>query len=426
MTLFRCIAIFTPLILVIILNSGYSQQVTREPKRVAIFLYDGVELLDFAGPGEVFTAAGFKTYTVSVEGNALTSQGFVKIHPEFSMDAAPTPDILVFPGGSAGPTSNTPSVIQWIKKLQREGCAFMSVCTGAFILAKAGLLDEKRVTTHWGSIKSLAIALPKSTVLEHTRFVDNGSVITTAGVSAGIDGALHLVSRIKGMDAAKRTARYMEYDKWNPQDGTVDKKNEYLQKLQQPADAQGNSKPGTPSADQVPYLGEFKNEAVALKEKGEYVHAEQLLKAGIKFYHSNSASLYSELTEIYVKQGKPAPTTSSALIAMIREGKVDDAVARLEKDAKAFPGWQIFGEEELNEAGYYLMFEKNDVNSAIKVFLLNVREYPESFVAYDSLGEAYLKAGKKDLAIVNYKKSLMLDGDNANARKILAEMGVNN
>src|SRR5688572_27255238 len=132
----------------------FSQEKPRDPKRVAIFLYEGVELLDFAGPGEVFSAAGFKTYTVSADGKPLKSQGFVSVQPEFSIDNAPVPDILVVPGGNSTPTTNNPRVIQWITDLTGNGCSFMSVCTGAFILAKAGLLDNKRITTHWGSTKS--------------------------------------------------------------------------------------------------------------------------------------------------------------------------------------------------------------------------------------------------------------------------------
>ena len=227
----RSVILFYALILSFVLDEANGQTKPVEPKNVAIFLYQGVELLDFAGPGEVFSAAGFNTYTMSVDGKSLTSQGFVRIQPEFSIETAPTPDIVVFPGGSAGPTSNDPNVMAWIKKLNAHGSYFMSVCTGAFILAKAGLLDNKRVTTHWGSTKSLGQTIPTSTVLERTRFVDNGTIITTAGVSAGIDGALHLVSRIKGLEAAKKTAHYMEYEKWDPQEGVVDKKNAYLQEV---------------------------------------------------------------------------------------------------------------------------------------------------------------------------------------------------
>jgi transcriptional regulator GlxA family with amidase domain len=202
----RSVILIYALLLSFVLGEAQGQTKRVEPKNVAIFLYQGVELLDFAGPGEVFSAAGFNTYTMSVDGKSLTSQGFVKIQPEFSIETAPAPDIVVFPGGSAGPTSSDPAVMAWIKKLNAHGSYFMSVCTGAFILGQVWTVGQQRVTTHWGSTKSLAKTLPTSTVLESTRFVDNGTIITTAGVSAGIDGALYLVSRIKGLDAAKKNS----------------------------------------------------------------------------------------------------------------------------------------------------------------------------------------------------------------------------
>jgi len=416
----RSVILIYALLLSFVLGEAQGQTKPVEPKNVAIFLYQGVELLDFAGPGEVFSAAGFNTYTMSVDGKSLTSQGFVKIQPEFSIETAPAPDIVVFPGGSAGPTSSDPAVMAWIKKLNAHGSYFMSVCTGAFILAKSGLLDNKRVTTHWGSTKSLAKTLPTSTVLERTRFVDNGTIITTAGVSAGIDGALHLVSRIKGLDAAKKTAHYMEYEKWNPQEGVVDKKNAYLERI-----GTEGSRPNSPMEEQiVPFPGEFKNMASALSDQGQYLQAEKVLKEGIRL-NPASALLYAGLADVYSKLGKPVPTSSSDLVTMIREGKVEEAIGRVEKDKKDFPGWKVFDEDQLNDAGYYLLYEKNDIAGAIRIFELNAREFPESANAYDSLGEAYLKAGKKDLTIASYKKSLMLNEQNENARKVLTEIAPN-
>ena|SRR5688572_3582563 len=412
-------AILIYALLLVFFGEGQAQKKPAEPKNVAIFLYQGVELLDFAGPGEVFSAADFNTYTMSVDGKALTSQGFVKIQPEFSIETAPAPDIVVFPGGSAGPTSEDPKVMEWIKKLNSRGSFFMSVCTGAFILAKAGLLDNKRVTTYWGSTKSLGKTLPTSTVMENTRFVDNGTIITTAGVSAGIDGALHLVSRIKGLEAAKKTAHYMEYEKWNPEEGVVDKTNVYLQKI-----GMEGSKSSSSTEEMAPFPGEFRNMASALSGQGQNLQAEKVLKEGIKLYPA-SALLYTGLSEVYSKLGKPVPVSSSTLVKLIRDGKVDEALVRIEKDKKGFPGWKVFDEDEFNDAGYYLLYEKNDIAGAIRIFELNVREFPESANVYDSLGEAYLKAGKKDLAIVNYKKSLMLNEHNENARKVLMEIAAN-
>ena len=119
------------------------------------------------------------------------------------------------------------------------------------------------------------------------------------------------------------------------------------------------------------------------------------------------------------------PTASTTLVEMVRAGNVKEAMDRIERDQRDFPGWKICDEIGFNDAGYYLLYEKNDIAGAIAIFELNVREFPNSSNAYDSLAEAYLKAGKKELAIDNYKKSLLLDERNEHAKKILAEIAAN-
>jgi transcriptional regulator GlxA family with amidase domain len=192
-------------------------------RNVAVFIHEGVELLDFAGPGEVFAAAraagggrAFNVYTVAAAPELITSQGFLSVKPQYTFENAPRPDIVVLPGGNTGIPLQNPKVIEWVKSTSQDAEVMISVCTGAFLLARAGLLDGKEVTTHWGSIERLKSEFPKATVLENRRFLDNGRVITTAGVSAGIDGALHVVDRLLGREAASRTARYMEY-LWTPE-----------------------------------------------------------------------------------------------------------------------------------------------------------------------------------------------------------------
>jgi transcriptional regulator GlxA family with amidase domain len=201
-----------------------SKAQTDSAKKVAIFLYNGAEVLDFAGPSEVFAASGFQTYIMSIDGKEILSQGFITVKPQYSLENAPIPYIVVFPGGGATSAAKDPRVMEWLKKLYDRGSILMSVCTGAQVLARAGFLDNKNVTTWHGYIKELQLLVPSSVVLGNTRFVDNGNIITTAGVSAGIDGALYLVSRLNGMEAAKQTAYYMEYDKWDPKAGRVDVK----------------------------------------------------------------------------------------------------------------------------------------------------------------------------------------------------------
>jgi putative intracellular protease/amidase len=403
----------TTLLLVCIVISTRAQLLPNEPKNVAIFLYEDVELLDFAGPGEVFSSSGFNTYTVSANGKELTSQRFVKIKPDYSIENAPAPDIIVFPGGNAGPSANDPAVMNWIKNTNSNGTSFMSVCTGAFIIAKAGLLENKRVTTHWGSTKNLARQYPSTTVMEDTRWVDNGFVITTAGVSAGIDGALHFVARIKGRDEAQRTARYMEYDKWNPDNGVVDVKNELLENFLSDRQTSDNK------SRKAPFPGEYINFANKLISNGDLTKAKLLVEQGIKLY-PRFDDLFKVLRVIKKKNGEPVPVEESELLGMIREGKVNEALARYEKDKKAFSGWRIFDENAMNDAGYFLLLEKKDVAGAIKVFELNTREFPDSPNTFDSLAEAQLMAGNKKEGIENYRKAAAMGLENS--KKMLKEL----
>lgn len=186
---------------------------------ICFYLQDGVEVLDFAGPMEVFSYAGFRVFTVSAKKEPLLAQGILKIIPDYSINDAPPSDILAFFGGSAGKAANDPAVISWIESRRPSTQYFFSVCTGAFIIGKAGILDSLTATTFHESIDALRKALPSTKVLSNVRFVDNGQVITTAGISAGIDGALHLVAKLKGEAMAREVAEYMEYDKWIPGQG---------------------------------------------------------------------------------------------------------------------------------------------------------------------------------------------------------------
>ena len=195
-------------------------------RNVAIVLYQGAEVLDFAGPTEVFEAAGyqgavrgqpaFRVYTVAKSKAPIVSQHVVTIIPEFSIDDAPASDLIVIPGGDIAPLKDDPKMMAWIERSTRSAEITMSVCTGAFVLGKAGLLDGHTATTWYGAIERLRKENPKADVQEGRRLVDAGRVVTTAGVSAGIDGSLHVVARLLGRVVADRTARYMEYH-WTPE-----------------------------------------------------------------------------------------------------------------------------------------------------------------------------------------------------------------
>ena len=207
-------------------------------KTIAFYLQDGVEVLDFAGPMEVFAYAGYKVFTVSATKDPIKSQGILTVTPDYSIEDAPEADILAFFGGNSSAAVQNKAVIDWVKKQQNIDYYF-SVCTGAFVLAEAGILEGKTATTFHNALDNLENQYPKVNVRRDVRFVDNGEVITTAGISAGIDGALHLVAKLQGVNAAKRTAYYMEYDNWKLGDGLLlTQKNPYATTIDTKALAQ--------------------------------------------------------------------------------------------------------------------------------------------------------------------------------------------
>lgn len=214
---------FLPLALACGLSARAEESRPWARRNVAIVLYDGVEILDFAGPTEVFTAAGngsFRVYTVAPTHAPVLSQHVLSIKPDYSVDDAPVPDILVLPGGNSSGFTRSAAGMGWVRKVTGQNEISMSVCSGAFILARLGLLDGRPATTHWGAIQGLRNGFPKVQVKTDVRFVDAGRIVTTAGVSAGIDGALHVVNRLLGDDVAWETARYMQYV-WEPEESAV-------------------------------------------------------------------------------------------------------------------------------------------------------------------------------------------------------------
>ena len=197
-----------------------------KPVKVAILVYPGVELLDFSGPAEVFSnARDVRVYLVSTGAKSLATKAkLVHLTANYTLADAPKPDILVVPGGPmevvAGVYRN-PAALAWIKQADRGTQLTMSVCTGAFILSRAGLAHHKSITSHWSAVDSLQRFDPQAKVLKDKRFVEDGKLLTTAGVSAGIDGALRVVAELRGPDEAVAVARLMQYDNWQPGQGLV-------------------------------------------------------------------------------------------------------------------------------------------------------------------------------------------------------------
>jgi transcriptional regulator GlxA family with amidase domain len=189
-------------------------------KNVAILIFDEVEVLDFCGPFEVFSVAGritgldhFHVYTVAETDRPVIARNCLSINPAHTLSNCPPPDILIIPGGyGTRHEMHNETLIRWIKQRAENVELLLSVCTGALLLAKAGLLEGLSATTHHGAIDLLREAAPNTAVLGSERIVDNGKVILSAGISAGIDMSLYVVSSLLGEQQAEKTAAYMEYD----------------------------------------------------------------------------------------------------------------------------------------------------------------------------------------------------------------------
>jgi putative intracellular protease/amidase len=185
---------------------------------VAIFVFEGVQIIDFAGPYEVFGQAGFNTFTVAETPGPITTTFGQKIVASYTLADMPPVDVLVIPGGDVDPQVAKPAVIAWIREREPSVKHILSVCNGAFILAKTGLLDGLTATTFYDMIPDLKKDAPKTRIVSDQRFVDNGKTITTAGLSSGIDGALHVVEVLRGKARAQQVALNMEYQ-WRPDSG---------------------------------------------------------------------------------------------------------------------------------------------------------------------------------------------------------------
>lgn len=195
-------------------------------RTVGIFIFDDVEVLDFAGPYEVFsrtrTVAGadsrrtdesapFTVFTVARSHDVVTAIGGLRVVPDYAWSDAPAINLLVVPGGfGTRPLLTDRPTLDWVASAAASAQQVTSVCTGALLLAKIGLLRDRRATTHWAALDLLASIDPSVGVQRDVRVVEDG-IFTSAGVSAGIDMAFAVVERLCGKEVADETARYIEY-----------------------------------------------------------------------------------------------------------------------------------------------------------------------------------------------------------------------
>lgn len=195
-----------------------------ETKRVGIVLFENIEVLDFCGPFEVFSAtclheekrreetSPFEVLLVAEHPSPITTTGGMKVIPHCTFENCPRLDILLVPGGwGTRKELKNPVMLDWLRTRAAEVETLTSVCTGSMLLGFAGLLDGLHATTHWRSLDWMRDSFPSVTVEYEQHVVEDGRVFTSAGISAGIDMALKVVARYFGDAIAKATARYMEY-----------------------------------------------------------------------------------------------------------------------------------------------------------------------------------------------------------------------
>ena len=193
-------------------------------KRVGILIFDDIEILDFTGPYEVLSAtrlneskrredsSPFEVITVAEKQDVIRAQGGLKVIPDYSFANCPPLDVLVVPGGwGTRREINNKELTDWINKKGDEVELITSVCTGAVLLGKAGLLKGHKATTHWKAITWMRELFPEIEVIENEHVVKDGVVFTSAGISAGIDMALHIVAHYFGDEVCEATAKHMEY-----------------------------------------------------------------------------------------------------------------------------------------------------------------------------------------------------------------------
>jgi len=186
---------------------------------IGIYIYDNAEVLDFSGPFEVFTTAQriskkslFTTYLINEVNQIVKARANYKVIPDHHINNHPDLDLLIVVGGDHSQEVNKPEVIEWISHQSKKVRIIASVCTGAFLLAKAGVITDQEVTTHWEDISDLQQQYPNLQVKREVRWVEQNNLITSGGISAGIDMSLYLVSQFSSLQLAEATAKQMEFN----------------------------------------------------------------------------------------------------------------------------------------------------------------------------------------------------------------------
>ena len=346
---------------------GEDVTVSAAAKRVAVLVFSGVELLDFAGPAEIFAGARddeqnplFEVYTVGIAKKPIKSMRFLTLTPQFDATDAGKPDILVLPGGNVEAVMNNAALLQWIEQQREAGCLLFSVCNGASVLAKLGYLDGLEVATHHDNIALLELLAPAAKCRRDCKFVDNGKVVTAAGISSGIDAALYVVSRISGPEVAKRVATYIEYDHYTGL--------------------------GEPIASQP-----IKDEHGVIRQAGRV--------------HESEPWGVVRLINILRDQGQEAAVKAYPGLLEATNGT--------DKDMLQSAG--------ISMSATWLLRHGRDRQIAMALLHFNVAANPDSPLAHTDLGKALLDDGMTEEARKSFTRALELDPQSKRAKELLAK-----
>ena len=339
----------------------------RRPIRVAIVVYQGVDLLDIAAPARVFTHAFdpagnplFEVVAVASDNRPLGSLGVVKVIPRHDMEDAVPPDVLVIPGGMIESVLDDARAMEWIQSQSTTECILLSIGSGASVLGRLGMLEGRRVATHHDHATRLAVVAPRAAYVSHARFVDHGRLITAAGVTGGIDAALHLVARMASPNTAKRVATDIEYDH---------------------------------------YVGHDTAAPRVLLNDGH---------DGLTLQGRPHSAAVSDVTELI------STITGRGIDAAIKEH------AALMADV-APSDRPLLGKESLASTADWLHRYGSSPDDAIAVMRFNTRAFPRFLAGHLQLAEALLSVGDAPGAARACEQALAIDPRNAIARAILKQ-----
>ena len=371
-----------------------SLELVAQPKdtlNVGVLVYDEVELLDFAGPAEVFAAASYYTdlyyfnvYTVAKKSLAK-SQGFLDITPNYSIQNAPASDILVLPGGGANRVIEDAPTMDWVKKNHKDALHTLTVCSGVYILNKLGALEGLRVTAHHKSLPHLKTILGEEYVAEDVKFVDNGKVITAAGVSSGIEGALWLVAKIAGYEASHRLARYLEYPYWKMDNGNI------------AFDLQNTAAILMKDSNVIPHFGLLDVLGHRALSRGDTASARQYFKTNQSLYPGNVLTYHS--LALVLGSGKEwVPLTYENFLMYAEKEGIQAGKSMYEKAKKHYPGWKIFSAQDMYMYGKRMVWAER-YEEGITALEMGIEAYPKVPRLYLELSSLYEKSGKTKAAI---------------------------